>query len=173
MPTVESIHDELTRRHRAAVIAIAGVFGFTLLLATLAFAGVKFTLSSSLFSPTLDVALRIAIVVFGLGAVALRRTKFAALRLQDIAALEGASGLLITLQKTTVRVALLGGIIAIMGFIIAMIPGNGPKDMLYIGLITVAILLYCYPRHSAWERVVQTTQSPGEPNTPAVKGKIA
>lgn len=173
MPTVESIHEELTRRRRTAVIAIAGMFGVTLLLAALTFTGVRFALSSSLLSPILDVALRIAIVVFGLGAVALRRTRFAALRLQDIAALEGAPGLLATLRNTTVLVALLGGAIAVMGFIIAMIPGNGPKDMLYIGLITVAVLLYCYPRRSAWERVVQATQTPGESRTPTVKGKIA
>jgi len=88
-----------------------------------------------------------------LGAVALRRTKFAAMRLQDIGALKGASGLLITLQRTTLQVAGLGIVIALVGFIATLVSAN--DFYAYgAGLVAVAVLLYCYPTRTSWERAL-------------------
>lgn len=169
---VESSHDDLTRYHRKAVRVVKGMFTLTLLLTALAFAGVRLAPLPGLSDPAIAIALWISILVFGLGAVALRRTRFAAMRLQDIASLEGTLGLLATLQKTTVLVALLGGAIALMGFIITMMTSER-LDMLRAGLIAIAVLLYCYPRRAAWQRVVQATQQPDGLTTSAAKGKIA
>jgi hypothetical protein len=52
-------------------------------------------------NPPLDIAVRIVILVLGLGAVVWRRTKFQPMRLQDITGLQGVTGLLKTLEKTT------------------------------------------------------------------------
>lgn len=156
--TVESTQDELTRRHRAAVIVVAAAASSTLLLMLLAVTGVF--ASTPHRNPAVEGALRIAIVFFGLGAVALRRTKFSPMRLRDIASVRGMSGLLETLQKTTIYVAILGDAIALMGFIISLMTGNG-MDMVWLGVIALAVLLYAYPRRAAWERVMQATQQPG------------
>lgn len=153
--TTERIHDELARRHRAAALTVYAMLGLTLLLVALAFTPVLGKASRAV-DPFLEGALRIAIVLFGFGAVALRRTRFAPARLQDIASLRGASGLLATLQKTTMLVALLGGAIAVMGFAIAL-HSSDEMDMAWIGVIAVAVLLYAYPRRSAWQRVVDAT----------------
>ena len=51
---------------------------------------------------------RIVILIFGLGAVVWRRTKFQPMRLQDIAGLAGCHGLLKTFEKTTIQLAVLG-----------------------------------------------------------------
>jgi hypothetical protein len=57
------------------------------------------------------------------------------------------------LETTTVTVALIGALIALLGFVISVMTGVG-TDMLYLGVIAVAVLVYCYPRRAAWESVV-------------------
>src|SRR5882762_4866568 len=97
----EDIRSELLRRHKTTATTILWLLLAVVLLCVLAFVSQRFlTLRSN---PSLDIAIRITILIFGLGAIALRRTHFAQMRLQDIAALQGASGLLITLQRTTLR----------------------------------------------------------------------
>ncbi|HEX8707699.1 MAG TPA: hypothetical protein VF723_05510 [Pyrinomonadaceae bacterium] len=169
--TPESIQTELARRHRAAVLVVAG-----LLVLTLALIGVAFVAEEALYRPGdlwLARALWIAIMVFGLGSFVLRRNRFNAVRLQDIAALRGISGLLATLQGTTVQVALIGGAIALMGFIVTMMTGNR-YDMLRAGGVALIVLLYCYPQRSAWQRVVQSIEQAGNvEGPPPAKGMVA
>lgn len=101
-----SVQAELTRRHKSTATTILSLLAAVVLLSILAFVSQKFLTQRS--NPSLDMAVRISILILGLGAITLRRTQFAKMRLQDIAALRGASGLLITLQRTTLRVALIG-----------------------------------------------------------------
>lgn len=168
----ESVHDELARRHRAAATTVIACAALTLLLSALVFAGVRFALPASLFDRTLAGALWIAILLFGLGAVALRRTKFSSMRLQGITALRGASGLLAALQNTTVLVALLGGAIAVMGFIIVMITGD-KFAMLRAAPIAIAVLIYCYPRRAAWQRMIDLDQTTSGDEASSAKGGVA
>lgn len=157
--TTESIRNELAARHRTAAWTVYGMLGLTLVLVALALAGI-FVNKSRARDPNLDTALRMMVVFFAFGAMAFRRTKFNAARLQDIAAVRGVSALLATLQNTTMLVALLGGAIAFIGFIIAMGAGSG-TDMLWIGGVAAVVLFYAYPRRSAWQRVVEATQTTG------------
>jgi hypothetical protein len=167
----ENSQDELKRRHRTASMVVVGFIVLTLVLVVVAFVAHEaiYRPSGSTF---LAGALRIAILFFGFGAIVLRRTKFAAMRLQDIAALRGISGLLKTLEGTTVQVALLALAIALMGFI-GTILTNNEYEMLRAGLIAVAVLLYCYPRRSAWQRVVSGIEQRGDANAPTAKGSVA
>ena len=148
-----------------------------LLLLTLALAGVAFLAAESIYrpgDPSLAMALWIAVLVFGLGAFAFRRTRFNAVRLQDVAALQGVTGLLATLYGTTVQVAYIGGAIALMGFVITILTGN-KYDMLRAGGVAFIVLLYSYPVRSAWKRVVHGIEQTGDANDtqePA-KGRIA
>ena len=103
--------------------------------------------------PSLIMGLWIAILVFGLGAFVIRRTKFAALRLTDIAAVKGVSALLKTLQDTTIQVAAIGGAIALMGFVITILTADW-TNMLRAGGVAAIVLIYCYPIRGAWQRVV-------------------
>src|SRR6185503_14075904 len=118
----DSVQQELERRHRSAAMVVAGFLVLDIVLLAIAFFAVN-----SIFrpgDPSLIMGLWIAILVFGLGAFVLRRTKFAAMRLKDIAALKGISGLLQTLQHTTVQVASIGGAIALMGFMVTILTGD-------------------------------------------------
>jgi hypothetical protein len=168
--TVDDTQGEFERRHAAAVRVVGAVFTFTLLLVVLALSG---KLGGALrFDPVTANSLRFVIVFLGVGAVVFRRTRFSAMRLQDIAALRGTTGLLETLQTTTVYVAIIGGVIALIGFLISVMTGAG-TDMIYLGIIAVAVLLYCYPRRAAWQTVVRAlAQGDGDP-VRAAKGTIA
>ena len=144
----------------------------TIALIAVAFTGRAPSIGQGQVDPMLVGSFSIAIVVMGIGAVTLRRTRFAAMRLQDIAALRGVSGLLTTLQNTTIQIALLGGAIAILGFILMMRTGE-PSYMISIGIAALAVLIYCYPRRAAWQRVVHGIQQTGDANDTPAKGRVA
>lgn len=75
------------------------------------------------------------------------------MRLQDIGALQGALGLLSTLEKTTLQIALLGAAIAAVGFVTTLLTGNDLYTY-WAGAIAVVVLFYCYPTRSFWSRVI-------------------
>ena len=121
-------------------------------LFVLAFVSQRFLTQKN--SSSLDIVVRVSILFFGLGAIALRRTQFAKMRLQDIAGLQGASGLMIALQRTTLRVALIGVAIAFIGFVSTLLSGAALYTY-QAGVVAVAVLLYGYPVRSAWEQAIQ------------------
>jgi hypothetical protein len=93
------------------------------------------------------------------------------MRLQDIAALNGASGLLQTLEKTTLQVALLGSVIAVIGFVATVLTGNDFYTY-GAGLVSFAVLLYVYPTRKSWVRTLRQFSSEnngngGNPSPPA------
>jgi hypothetical protein len=169
--TSESIQTELARRHRTAAMVVGALLGLTIALI-----GIAFAASESLHrpgDPSLAMALWIAILIFGLGSFVLRRTRLQGMRLQDIAALRGLSGLLATLQGTTIQVAFIGGAIALMGFVVMIMTGN-KYDMLRAGGVAVIVLLYSYPQRAAWQRVVRAIeQQSGNADEPPAKGIVA
>jgi hypothetical protein len=168
--TVEDTQGELARRHAAAsnVVKLVGIF--TLLLMLVALSGV---LSGVVrFNPTSANTLRFIVVFLGIGALVFRRTRFSAMRLQGIAALRGATGLLETLQTTTIIVAFNAALIAILGLLISIMTSAG-TDMLYFGVIAIAVLAYCYPRRAAWATVVRATDGGEGDPVRAAKGTLA
>jgi hypothetical protein len=158
--TPQSINEELVRRHRAAAMVVGAFVGLTVALV-----GIIFLAGDSLHrpgDPSLSMALFIAILIFALGSFVLRRTRFQAARLQDIAALRGVSGVLETLQKTTVQVAFIGGAIALMGFVVAMMtPNDGKYHMLRAGAVALIVLLSAYPQRGAWQRLLRSIEQSG------------
>ena len=169
--TSESIQAELARRHRMAAMVVGALLGLTIALIAIAFVS-----SESLHrpgDPSLAMALWISILIFGLGSFVLRRTRFQSARLQDIAALRGMSGLLRTLQGTTIQIAFIGGAIALMGFMVMIMTGN-KYDMLRAGGVAIIVLLYAYPQRAAWQRLLKAIeQSNNADDTSPAKGIVA
>src|SRR3954468_23180155 len=111
--TSESIQDELVRRHRTALMVLGAMLGLSVALM-----GIAYFKAESLRrdpDPSLAMALWIMILIFGLGSFVLRRARFQSMRLKDIAALRGPSGLLAAVQGTTIQIGFIGGAIALMG----------------------------------------------------------
>ena len=151
-PSSESLQNELVRRHRAATFVVVGFIILDVVLLTIAFAAGERIFRTG--DRSLAMGLWIAVLVFGLGAFVIRRTKFASMRLKDVAALRGVSGLLKTLQDTTIQIACIGGAIALMGFMITIRTGDW-TDMLRAVGVSVIVLFYGFPFRNAWERVVK------------------
>src|SRR5947208_9801002 len=117
-PDTANVQNELARRHRSAMLVVVMFLALTLALLAVTYFASAFIYRPG--DPSLVMGLRIAILVFGVGAFVLRRTRFNATRLKDIAAVKGTSGLLKTLQGTTIQVASIAGAVALMGFIMTM-----------------------------------------------------
>ncbi len=161
-----SSQTELARRHKTTTTTVWSLLVAVVLLAALAFVSKKFVPERS--NSLLDIVVRVSILMFGLGAITWRRTKFAAMRLQDIGALKGASGLLITLQRTTVQMALIGAAIGCIGLSGTLLTGN--EFYTYVAAVVGGVvIIYAYPVRSAWERAVQRFVPPS--NSPSVSEK--
>ena len=150
-PTSPEAQAELTRRHRSAATTVVGLLVATVLLSVVAFLADSYLIDKP--NTNLDIALRIVILILGLGAVVWRRTKFQPMRLQDIAGLGGVSALLKTLEKTTVQIALLGAGIAAIGFIATLMTGN-ERYSYWAGAIAVVVFIYSYPTKTSWLRTL-------------------
>ena len=146
-----NLQEELRSRHKSTATTVLSLLVAVILLCVLALVSQKFLTQRN--NPSLDMAARISMLIFGLGAVALRRTRFAKMRLEDIASLRGASGLLITLQKTTLLVAMIGVAVALIGFVATLMTG-APLYTYQAGVVAAAILIYGYPVRSSWEQAV-------------------
>ena len=156
---------ELARRHAATVRVVVGLLTLTAILSIIAFVGKdRFRQQSN---PSADIAVRITILILGLGSVVFRRTRFATMRLQDITALLGVSGLLRTLAGTTLQIAVIGATISILGFGATLMTGNDFYTY-GAGLVGFVVLLYCYPTRASWERAVRKFAQiePQPPNPP-------
>ena len=151
MPKSGGLQNELVRRHRTATLVVVAF-----LILDVALVAIAFFAANRIFrpgDPSIVMGLWIAVLVSGLGAFVIRRTRFNATRLQDVAAVKGVSGLLKTLQGTTIQIACIGGAIALMGFVITILLGDW-TNMLRAGGVSAIVLVYCFPFRSAWERVV-------------------
>jgi hypothetical protein len=150
-PTSPEAQAELARRHKSAATTVVGLLVATILLSVVAFLARPYLIEKP--NPPLDIAVRIVILMLGLGAVVWRRNKFQAMRLQDIAGLAGVTGLLKTLEKTTIQLALLGASIAAIGFVSTLVTGN-ERYSYWSGAIAVIVFIYCYPTKSSWLRAL-------------------
>ena len=152
------ISAEISRRHKAVVTTILGLIVAAALLAVLAYVGREHFRQRA--NPPLEMGLMILVLFLGLGSIAWRRTKFAAMRLQDIGGLSGQLGVLQTLEKTTIQIALFGALIAGLAFVGTLLTGN--DWLTYRGMaVALVVLLYSYPTKSSWTRAVQFYGNPG------------
>jgi hypothetical protein len=120
----------------------------TVLLTIVAFLG-KSYFREQPADPPLHMAVQILILALGLGSIIWRRTKFAGARLQDIAGVNGVSGLVRTLEKTTLQLAVLAAGIAIVGFVATLMTGS--EFYTYRGAaVALLVLIFYYPKKSAW-----------------------
>jgi len=150
-PTSPEAQAELARRHKAAATTVLGLIVATVLLSVLAFLARPYLTPQD--NATINMAVRIVILFLGIGAVVWRRTKFQPMRLQDIFGLAGVSGLLKTLEITTIQLAVLGALIASVGFVATLVTGNGEYTYL-AGAVAVLVFVYCYPTKSSWLRAL-------------------
>jgi hypothetical protein len=152
-----NIEAELSRRYKATATTVAGLIIAAILLSIVAFLGKDYFREQS--NMPLEMGLTLMVLFLGLGAIVWRRTKFATMRLQDIGGLEGPLGLLKTLEKTTIQLALLGASITAVGFIGTLVTGEEWHTYRATG-VALVVLVYCFPTRNSWSRVVSYYSGP-------------
>lgn len=160
----EDVQTELVRRHKAAATTVTGLMVATILMSVIVYLGRDYFRQEP--NQSIDVAARITILILGMGSIVWRRTKFSPTRLQDIAGLLGATGLIGTLVKTTIQVAMIAAAIVAIGFIATVLTGN--EFYTYAGgLIGLVVLMISYPTKSSWiKTVARFAQNPNTPPLP-------
>ena len=162
-PTSPEVQAELARRHKFAATTVVSLFVASILLSVVAFLARPYFIQEP--NPPLDIAVRITILILGLGAVVWRRTKFQPARLQDILGVAGVTGLLQTLEKTTIQIALFGAAIMAIGFISSLVTGNEWYTY-WSSAIAVILFIYCFPLKSSWIAALRRFTQQTEPETP-------
>ena len=165
-PTSLDAQAEVTRRYKAAATTILGMIVAVILLSIVAFLADPY-LTEQPSSEYMDYGIRILILFLGLGAIAWRRSRFAPLRLQAITGLGGALGLVRTLERTTLQVALIADATAVFGLIVTLTTG-APIYTYLAGLIALLILVVYFPTRSSWLRTLDrfTREQPKTPPDP-------
>ena len=120
----------------------------TVLLSIVAFLGKPYFREQPA-DPPLHMAVQILILLLGLGSIIWRRTKFAGARLQDIAGLYGVSGLVRSLEKTTLQLAVMAAGIAVVGFVATLMTGSDSYTY-RAAAVSLLVLIFYYPKKSAW-----------------------
>ncbi len=165
---------ELERRYSATVRVLFGVLFAVIALVAFAFI---FSDSVTVVSPipNLIFPLWIVMVVSAIGVVVYRRAKFSAIRLQAVADTRGTSGLIASLQHTTVNITLICLGIAGIGFTITMLTGDlSPvwgASVVRGAVIALLLLVGCFPRRGAWRQTVAAFE-PSAPETTSTKGSL-
>ena len=143
--TPDDVQAELTRRHKQASTTVLSLVVASILLAIIAFLGRPYYTPRP--NTVADMAVRLLVLFLGLGAIAFRRYKFNPMRLQDIAGLGGPSGLLKTLEKTTLQLALVGIGVTIVGFMSTIVMGDESYTYWSVA-VALVVLISAYPRKS-------------------------
>lgn len=147
---------ELEKRYRiASFVVIAQILVTIILIAAawlIAQSSENDITSNSIFT------LWITILFVALGSFLLRRTLFSWGRLNNIAILKGVPGLLQTLQTNAVLLGSLGEIIAVIGFLVAVLSGN-KWEMFRAGAVAMIVFLANFPRKSVWEKIVANAKT--------------
>jgi len=146
--SLADVQGELSRRHKAAATTVLGLLLATILLCIVAYVGKPHFWQQP--HPSLEVAVWITIFVLGLGSIVWRRTKFSTMRLQDIGALQGAPGLLSTLETTTLQLSLAAAGMSGVGFVATLRTGDDFYTYRAGAIAAAFLILYCYPTKSSW-----------------------
>lgn len=145
------IQIELEKRYRtAAFVFIAQIVTALVLIAVawfLAQTSENEATSQSLF------ALWLVILFIAVGSFILRRALFNWGRLSNIAVLKGIPGLLQTLQNNSILLGSLGELIAVIGFLVAILSGD-KWEMFRAGAVAMIVFLANFPRKATWQKIV-------------------
>ena len=161
--TSPDVQAELTRRHKHASTTVISLLVASILLSVIAFLGRPYYTERA-SGRALDMAVRLATLFLALGSIAWRRNKFQAMRLQDIFGLQGPSGLLKTLEKTTLQLAMMGIGVTIIGFLMTLYTGIDLYTY-WATVISLVVLGYSYPTKSSWSRTLTRLTAEEKPNT--------
>ena len=148
----DDVFTELERRHKAVATTVVGLLLANVLLAIVAYLGKSYFRQQD--NSSLEMLLKVGVGLLAIGAIVWRRMRLAPMRLQSIGTIDGGRGLVRTLEKTTLQIAILTAVMAAVGFIATALSGNEYYNY-FASAIAILLLLYFYPTKSSWMRTIQ------------------
>lgn len=146
---------ELEKRYRTTTIVIAfQIFTVIILIIAAWFAAQS---SNNSVSDQTITTLWVAVLFIAVGAFLARRMLFGWERLKNTVLLKGVKGLIQTLQTNSIILGAIGEIVALMGFLIALLSGN-KWEMFRAGAIALVVFLANFPRKSVWEKIISNLE---------------
>lgn len=142
---------ELEKRYRTTVAVIVFQI-FTVIALIIAAWFIAQTSENSITNQSMT-TLWVAVLFIAIGAFVFRRLLFSWERLKNTALLKGTKGLIQKLQINSIILGVIGEIVAIFGFLIAVLSGN-KWEMFRAGAIALVVFLANFPRKSTWEKIV-------------------
>ena len=147
----ESNREELKKRYRTTALIVLGqIFSTLFLTATAWFLAAQ---SENSIAPQAISALWVLILVVAVGSFVLRRMLFSWERLKNIALTRGVLGVLGSLQTNSIVLGSLAVVVAIVGFLLAVLSGN-KMETFRAGAIALIVFLLNFPRRSIWEKIL-------------------
>ncbi len=117
--------------------------------------------SENAAAPNSLLMLWIAVIFIAVGTFFIRRTLNRRERLKNIAITKGISGLLVTLQTNSIIISALAEVIAVIGFLIAVL-GGVKFDVFRAGAVALLVFLINFPRKAVWKKIVENLETTQE-----------
>lgn len=148
---------EIEKRYRTAAFLIFAQIATLLLFVALAFVLAK-PENGRIISDNTRWTLWVGALFVALGTFILRRMLYRWDRLRDITLLKGISGLIKTLTVNSILLAAMAEIVAVIGFLIAILTGDA-FEMIRAAVISLVVFIINFPRKSIWEKIVKNLES--------------
>lgn len=145
----------LEKTYRTTVIVILAQIATTIVLTVVAL--IIVTGSDTSDNSQSLTTLWVAMLFLAIGSFVLRRLFFGWERLQNAVLLSGIGGLLGNLRTNSIILGALAEIIAILGFVVALLSGSS-LDMFRATAISLIVFLINFPRKKVWKTIVTSLQ---------------
>ena len=102
-------------------------------------------------------ALWYSIIFLLVAALVFRRIFFTWKKFKQTAEQRGIGQLLVSLQNKTIVLCLIGEVIAILGFLLAILSGNR-LEAFRAGVIALIVFIFNFPRKKVWQTIIANVQ---------------
>jgi hypothetical protein len=144
-----SLNDQVAASHKTALIIV-----LTFAMSIVVYMGVgllKLKVSGEKTQAQLPYAFYGTAAALAIGSILVRRVLLHRTKLEVVAATRGVKGLIKYLLNSTIIAAALAEIIGMVALLVAFFGGD-KNDVIRLSVVGLAVLIWNYPRRSAWER---------------------
>ncbi|PYT08113.1 MAG: hypothetical protein DMF60_05645 [Acidobacteria bacterium] len=160
-----SLSSQLASAHKTALIIV-----LTFAMSIVIYMGVgllKLNVSGARVQVQLPYTFYGAAAALAIGSILVRRALLHRTKLEVVAVTRGVEGLIKHLLNSTIIAAAIAEVIGILALVVAFFGGD-QNDVIRLSVVGLAVLVWNYPRRSAWERAVYYFAAT-TPNTDAGK----
>jgi len=161
----EPLNSQVVAAHKTALIIV-----LTFAMSIVIYMGVglvKLNLKSGSVQAELPFAFYGGAAALAIGSILVRRALLHRTKLEVVAVTRGLDGLIKHLLNATILAAALAEVIGVLALVVAFFGGE-TNDVIRLSVVGLAVLVWNYPRRSAWERAVYYFAATGQ-NTSAGK----